>query len=417
VALTGQPEHHFTNNLDGTVTDLDTGLTWQQGEGAASSWEAALQYAEGLSLGGRTDWRLPNLKELRSINDETRSNPSLNTNHFVGASASRHWSSTTVVNITNRAWWVDSQLGLVSYDDKATNLLVRCVRGGGTNSTPAVTNFTAQFAVIPAGQYQMGDHFGFVDPAHPSDEVPVHNVYVDSFHLATTLLTCQEYGAFLNSALTQGLVEVRSNYVYGVGGTNIYCDTYGSDTNSRLQWSGSAFTIRDNRELHPITGVRWFGAIAYCNWASARDGDTPCYNLATGACGLTNNGYRLPTEAAWEYAARGGLYSPHGMFPWGSDTNADGTLANWAGKHQRSGVQGRHHQPDRQHGGDHQRDRCARQRGICGVLDADPDHQQPVQQCRLDLPTRCRQRLCHPPERAEQLQPRVEPISLRPSGG
>ena len=195
----------------------------------------------------------------------------------------------------------------------------------------ATLAFTPQFVHIPAGQYQMGDHFGFVDPLHPSDEVPVHNVAVDSFYMETTLLTCQEYVQFLNSALAQGLLEVRSNYVYGLGGTNIYCDTYGSDTNSRVQWSGTAFTIRDNRVLHPITGVRWFGAIAYCNWASARDGYTPCYTLATGAGDTTKNGYRLPTEAEWEYAARGGLYSPYGMFPWGSDTNADGTLANWAG--------------------------------------------------------------------------------------
>ena len=332
VALSSQPVHHFTNNLDGTVTDLDTGLTWQQAAGAsAASWESALQYAESLSLAGRSDWRLPNIKELQSINDETRSNPSVDTNFFLGANSSRHWSSTTVMNLTNRAWNVDFQLGLVSYEDKLTSLFVRCVRGGVTNSTPPTNNFTAQFVQIPPGQYQMGDHFGFVDPAHPSDEVPVHTVAVDSFYMGTTLLTCLEYVQFLNSALSQGLVEVRSNYVYGVGETNIYCDTYGSDTNSRIQWSGSDFSIRDNRELHPITGMRWFGAIAYCNWASARDSFTACYNLVTGDCTLTNNGYRLPTEAEWEYAARGGLYNPYGMFPWGSDTNADGTLANWAG--------------------------------------------------------------------------------------
>ncbi len=327
------PAHYFANNGNGTVADLNTGLTWQQAEGAAAmSWEAALQYAEGLALAGYTDWRLPNSKELQSINDEALANPSVDTNFFVGANSSRHWSSTTVVNLTNRAWYVDFQLGLVSYDDKLTNLFVRCVRGGLASTASVSNSFTPQFAQIPAGQYQMGDHYGFVDPGHPSDEVPLHNVYVDSFYMGTTLLTCLEYVQFLNSAWAQGLVEVRSNYVYGVGGTNIYCDTYGSDTNSRVQWSGGAFTIRDNRDLHPITGVRWFGAIAYCNWASARDGYTACYNLATGDCTLTNNGYRLPTEAEWEYAARGGLYSPYGMFPWGSDTNADGTLANWAGK-------------------------------------------------------------------------------------
>jgi len=327
------PSHHFADNGNGTITDLDTGLTWQQAEtGSALNWEAALQYAEALSLGGYSDWRLPNIKELQSINDDSRANPSLDTTYFVGANSSRRWSSTTVVNLTNRAWYVDFQLGLAGYEDKLTNYFVRCVRGGLANSPPpAADGFTPQFALIPAGMYQMGDHFGFVDPQHPSDEVPLHNVYVDSFYMETTLLTCLEYVQFLNSALAQGSVEVRSNCVYGVGGTNIYCDTYGSDTNSRVQWTGTAFIIRDSRDLHPITGVRWFGALAYCNWASARDGYAPCYNLATGDCVLTNNGYRLPTEAEWEYAARGGLYNPYGMFPWGSDTNADGTLANWAG--------------------------------------------------------------------------------------
>jgi len=50
VAMSDRPVHHFTNNLDGTTTDLDTGLTWQQAENLAMNWESALQYAEGLSL-------------------------------------------------------------------------------------------------------------------------------------------------------------------------------------------------------------------------------------------------------------------------------------------------------------------------------------------------------------------------------
>ena len=332
-AMSGHPVHHFANHLDGTATDLDTGLTWQRiANTNAMTWENALQYAENLVLAGRSDWRLPNIKELRSINDELLVGPSVDTSAFPGASTQRHWASTTVVNLTNRAWNVDFQLGLASYEDKASNLLVRCVRGGVTNAASATNGFTPQFVQIPAGSFLMGDHFGFVDLAHPSDEMPVHPVYVDSFHMETTLLTCREYAEFLNAAAAQGLVEVRSNYVYGAGGTNIYCDTYASDTNSRLQWLGGAFVIRDGRELHPVTAVRWFGAAAYCNWASARDGLAPCYDLATGACVLTNRGYRLPTEAEWEYAARGGLYSPYGMFPWGSDTNVDGALANWAGK-------------------------------------------------------------------------------------
>jgi len=63
----------FVDNGDGTVTDLATGLMWQQADdGISRDWEAALAYAENLNLGGYTDWRLPNAKELQSIVDYTR---------------------------------------------------------------------------------------------------------------------------------------------------------------------------------------------------------------------------------------------------------------------------------------------------------------------------------------------------------
>jgi formylglycine-generating enzyme required for sulfatase activity len=312
------------------VTDTVTGLIWQKADGGEMTWEAALQYAEGLSLAGRTDWRLPNIKELQSINDETRSGPSLNTTIFPGAQAARTWSNTSEINGKDRAWYVDFQLGIVSYQSKMSKLYVRCVRGGA-DETVVSTDSVPQFVRIPAGQFAMGDHHSFVDPAHPSDEVPIHTVSLDSFYMGTTLVTCGEYCTYLNAALAQGLIEVRSGYVYGVGGTEIYSDTLGVDPASRIEWTDTAFTVRDQRDLHPITGIRWFGALAYCNWASIRDGYEPCYNLTTGACDFTCDGYRLPTEAEWEYAARGGQYNPYRMFPWGDDTNADGSLANWPG--------------------------------------------------------------------------------------
>ena len=63
----------FTDNGDGTITDNATGLMWQQADdGTTRDWENALSYAEGLSLGGYDDWRLPNAKELHSILDYTR---------------------------------------------------------------------------------------------------------------------------------------------------------------------------------------------------------------------------------------------------------------------------------------------------------------------------------------------------------
>ena len=320
------PIHHMTDNGDGTVTDSDTGLMWQKGETTATlTWEGALQYAEGLSLAGRSDWRLPNIKQLQSINDETMTGPSLDTAYFPGAGSVPYWSSTTIVNSAGQAWTQDFQYGIASYAAKTTALRVRCVRNVGGSSSA----FVPEYARIPGGTFAMGDHHSFTDPAHPSDEVPIHSVAVDSFFIAKTTVTCREYCDYLNAALAQGLVEVRSNLVYGVGGTEVYSDTYAADPASRIQWSGGAFAVRDNRDLHPITGIRWFGAIAYCNWLSVRDGYTPCYNLATGASDFTQTGYRLPTEAEWEYAGRGGQYSPYRMFPWGDDTNASGTLANW----------------------------------------------------------------------------------------
>lgn len=61
--------HNYTNNLDATITDTDTSLMWTQMPGASMTWEAALTWAESLTLGGYTDWRLPNIKELQTLTD------------------------------------------------------------------------------------------------------------------------------------------------------------------------------------------------------------------------------------------------------------------------------------------------------------------------------------------------------------
>jgi len=66
--------NNYTDNNDGTITDNATGLMWQQADdGTTRDWENSLSYAENLNLGGHSDWRLPNAKELHSILDYTRS--------------------------------------------------------------------------------------------------------------------------------------------------------------------------------------------------------------------------------------------------------------------------------------------------------------------------------------------------------
>jgi len=121
----------FTDSGNGTVTDHNTTLVWQQDEVTPTvTWEAALNYCENLSLGNHDDWRLPNIKELRSISDDTRFRPSVDTTYFPRAQASRYWSSTTLFGRTGSAWFVDFSSGLASYNDKVGQLFVRCLRSG-----------------------------------------------------------------------------------------------------------------------------------------------------------------------------------------------------------------------------------------------------------------------------------------------
>jgi hypothetical protein len=72
----GNPDYGknaFVDNGDGTVTDHATGLTWMKADsGKPLNWQQALSYTESMKLGGHTDWRLPNAKELQSIVDYSR---------------------------------------------------------------------------------------------------------------------------------------------------------------------------------------------------------------------------------------------------------------------------------------------------------------------------------------------------------
>ncbi len=96
----------FRNNGDGTITDLNTGLTWQQTPSSSSfSWQEAANYCDSLGLAGYSDWRMPTLKELFSISDFSQGWPYLNTTYFdlAGSTVSKdeqYWSSNYYVGVT-----------------------------------------------------------------------------------------------------------------------------------------------------------------------------------------------------------------------------------------------------------------------------------------------------------------------------
>lgn len=315
----------FRDNGDGTVTDRTTGLVWQKVEPAQTmSWEQALTYADSLSLAGKTNWRLPNIKELQSLNDPSVTKPSVRSPFVLVSSTGKLWSSTTQFNAATRAWYMEYEFGIVTYDLKTVTSGVLCVRGSSTGQL-----MTLREALIPAGEFSMGDHFGFVDPSHPSDELPLHTVKVDSFFIATTEMTNALSVDLLNKANADGAIEVRGNCVFLKGGADTLLYLNGFASYSSIGWDGTTFSVVDFRAQHPIVGILWTGAAFLCNRLSVTDGLQACYTLPAGDCAMTRNGYRVPTEAEWEYAGRGGHTNPYYNYPWGDDQ--DVMKANWPG--------------------------------------------------------------------------------------
>lgn len=184
-----------------------------------------------------------------------------------------------------------------------------------------------KMAAIPGGEFEMGDHHGFVDPKHGGDETPIHTVRLDAFQIGVYTVTTSEYCEFLNSALAQPMIEVRGGGVYLVGGKDLLCETREMSPHSRIGWSGGKFGVLDRKENHPIVCIRWAGAAVYCNWLSAQQRRPLCYDTKTWECDFNKSGFRLPTEAEWEYAGRGGMRDPYRNFPWGDEPDA--TKANW----------------------------------------------------------------------------------------
>jgi len=124
--LTGYGENAFADNGDGTVTDAATGLTWMQTDSSQPMrWADALAYAEDLELGGHSDWRLPNAKELQSIVDYSKApdardaaqrGPAIDPVFSLTEEESWHWTSTTHGDDKRAAVYICFGRGLSAWD-------------------------------------------------------------------------------------------------------------------------------------------------------------------------------------------------------------------------------------------------------------------------------------------------------------
>jgi hypothetical protein len=141
------PDSQFINNNDGTITDLKTGLMWKKClEGFSGSscesgsmefftWQQALQQPKvvnsGDGLAGYHDWRIPNIRELRSIVEEQCYHPAININRFPNTPDTYSaWSGTPYNFRDDRAWTVYFGFGDSYLELRSDSFAVRLVRGG-----------------------------------------------------------------------------------------------------------------------------------------------------------------------------------------------------------------------------------------------------------------------------------------------
>lgn len=126
------------------VTDSRTGLMWKRcsegqswsgstcvGTASVRNWTDALQLAEASTFAGYSDWRLPNLKELRSLVEECRVNPAINVSIFPSTPGMNFWTSSPYAGSSSGAWYVffGNGYGNTGHTDRVGNtLLVRLVR-------------------------------------------------------------------------------------------------------------------------------------------------------------------------------------------------------------------------------------------------------------------------------------------------
>lgn len=146
---------------------------------------------------------------------------------------------------------------------------------------------TQKIQKIPAGVFSMGTKTNLLTKARTEEATPRHKVILNAFLIDKYETTQKEYEQLMH----KNPVATKDNLA----------DTQKLKNKEKL--NRPVEIVGDN---YPITNVNWYDSAAYCNARSKKEGLEPCYDEETWKCDFSKNGYRLPTEAEWEYACRAG---------------------------------------------------------------------------------------------------------------
>lgn len=172
--------------------------------------------------------------------------------------------------------------------------------GGGEADYGAQVLGLQMIPLIEQGEevrFSMGLDPGISD----RDEQPMHEVVLTyPISISAYEITHEQFLPFLEDmeVNAEGFYDEVQVFVYNSDNRPLQVNDQGEYLFQASPWADSLQT--------PMVNITWYGAVLYCNWLSKKEGLKPCYDLKDWSCNLEASGYRLPTEAEWEYAAQGG---------------------------------------------------------------------------------------------------------------
>lgn len=162
----------------------------------------------------------------------------------------------------------------------------------------------------------VADTLGNKDSADNPDEYPAHRVKLAPFSISKCEITRYQFAEVFNA----GLKTYPGLTLDSMGSLRFRDSLVASLSTSDFTWTDSSVSAHDGPKNHPMVNISWMGAALFCNLLSLRDTLPPCYDTTGLLFTLTraDSGYRLPTEAEWEFAARGGKTFAASLYPSGN---------------------------------------------------------------------------------------------------